>query len=63
MKKEIRYCSDRHCDKDGEVFDSKTPVCYNEDSRGTTYCSTQLEIFGCPRGFVISFKQAGEPDA
>ena len=53
MKKEIRYCSDRHCDKDGEVFDSKTPVCYNEDSGGTTYCSTQLEIFGCPRGFEL----------
>jgi hypothetical protein len=53
MKKDIRYCPDRHCDKVGELFDSKFSVCFNEESEGTTYCSTQLEIFGCPRGFDV----------
>jgi hypothetical protein len=52
MKKAIRYCPDRHCDKTmPEMFDSKTPLCFNENSDGTTYCCTQIELFGCIRGF------------
>jgi hypothetical protein len=57
LKKEIRYCSDRHCDKTGLdggkdfEFDPKTPLCRHDDAGGTTYCSTQLEFYGCPRGF------------
>ena len=48
-------CPDRRCDKSGcgkdTFFDPETPVCYNENSGGTTYCETQIEMFGCPRGF------------
>lgn len=51
MKKEIRYCPDRKCDKHSDIFDGTTALCLHEDSGGTTYCSTQLEIFGCPRGY------------
>ena len=59
MKREIRYCPDRHCNKSGLndgkdfEFDPKTPVCYHEDSGGTTYCSTQMEFFECPRGYEL----------
>jgi hypothetical protein len=58
MNKKIRYCPDRKCDKSGltggkdSEFDPNFPVCWNDDSEGTTYCDTQIEIFGCPRGFL-----------
>jgi len=58
MNREIRYCPDRHCDKSGLhngkdfEFDPKTPVCYHENSGGT-YCGTQIEFYGCSRGYEI----------
>lgn len=59
MKKEIRYCSDRRCDGSmPELYDPKTPLCFNEGCCGTTYCQTQLDI-GCPRGFITSRGRAG----
>ena len=52
MKKEIRYCPDRRCDKSmSGLYDEKTPLCFNENSDGLTYCETQLTVFGCPRRF------------